>query len=149
MYYPPTMYYLPTPFFGQKLCGRVFIIQYPPTLYHGNAPCTGNDNCRQVTNFSHVDGFENSRFWNSSLHRQLQLLIEKFSLQNKLLIKRKNFFAVHSIHEIFLKVDSYNMNRNQMSLAVMLWLSGVVIDQAFISGGVDVRTETYLLIIAA
>ena len=35
-----------------------------------------------------------------------------------------------------------------MSLAVMLWLSGVVVAQAFISGGVDVRTETYLLIIA-
>ena len=35
-----------------------------------------------------------------------------------------------------------------MSLAVMLWLSGVVVDQAFISGGVDVHTETYLLIIA-
>ena len=133
------MYYLPTPFFGQKLCGRVFIIQYPPTLYRGNAPCTGNDNCRQVTNFSHVDGFENSQFWNSSLHRQLRLLNEKFSLQKKLLIKHKKFF---------LKVDSYNMNRNQMSLGVMLWLSGVVVDQAFISGGVDVRTDTYLLIIA-
>ena len=41
------------------------------------------------------------------------------------------------------------MNRNQVSLALMLWLSGVVVDWAFISGGVDVRVEAYLLIIAA
>ena len=40
------------------------------------------------------------------------------------------------------------MNGKQVSLAVMLWLSGVVVDWAFISGGVDVRADTYLLIIA-
>ena len=46
-------------------------------------------------------------------------------------------------------VDSYNMNGNQVKLAVMQLLSGVVVDRAFISGGVDVHAETYLLIIAA
>ena len=46
-------------------------------------------------------------------------------------------------------VDGYNMNGNQVSLAVMLWLSGVVVDRAFISGGLDMRAETSLLIIAA
>ena len=30
----------------------------------------------------------------------------------------------------FLAVDVYNMNGNQVSLAVMLWLSGVVVDQS-------------------
>ena len=49
----------------------------------------------------------------------------------------------------FLTVDGYNMNENQVSLAVMLWLSGVVVDWVFISGDVDVCAETYLLIIAA
>ena len=46
-------------------------------------------------------------------------------------------------------VDGYNMNGNHMSLAVMLWLSGVVVDRAFILGGVDMCAEMYLLIIAA
>ena len=41
------------------------------------------------------------------------------------------------------------MNRNQVSLAVMLWLSGVVVDQIFILEGLDVCAETYLLIITA
>ena len=56
---------------------------------------------------------------------------------------------VRSICEIFLTVDGYNMNENQVSLTVMLWLSGVVVDRVLISGGVDVHVETYLLIIAA
>ena len=56
---------------------------------------------------------------------------------------------VRSIREIFLTVDDYNMNGNQVLLAVMLWLSEVVVDRAFISKGVDVLTETYLLINAA
>ena len=58
----------------------------------------------------------------------------------------KNFcgiFRGRSIREIFLTVDGYNMNGNLVLLAVTLWLSGVVVDQAFISGGVDVRMETY------
>ena len=41
------------------------------------------------------------------------------------------------------------MSGNQVWLAAMLWLPGVVVDRAFISGGVDVRAETYFLIIAA
>ena len=45
--------------------------------------------------------------------------------------------------------DGYDLNKNQVSLAVMLWLSGVVVDWVFISEGVDVRTETYSLITAA
>ena len=45
---------------------------------------------------------------------------------------------VHSIHEILSTVDGCNINRYQVSLAVILWLSGVVVDQAFILGGVDV-----------
>ena len=40
------------------------------------------------------------------------------------------------------------MNGNQVLVAVMLWLSGVVVDQVFILGGLDVRVKTYLLIIA-
>ena len=44
---------------------------------------------------------------------------------------------VHSICEFFLTaVDGYNMNGSQVSLAVMLRLSGVVVDRAFISGRV-------------
>ena len=54
----------------------IYSIRPPSTTY-----CTGNNDSRQVTNFSHVDGFENSRFWHSSLDRQLRLLIGKFSLQ--------------------------------------------------------------------
>ena len=75
----------------------------------------------------------------------------------------REIFTIKIIHEkkfvvllrfvpyakFFLMVDSYNMNENQVSLAVMLWLSGVVLNRAFTSGGVDVRTETYLLIITA
>ena len=38
---------------------------------------------------------------------------------------------------------------NQVSLAVTLWLSGVVIDRTFTSGGVEVRMQAYSLIIAA
>ena len=40
------------------------------------------------------------------------------------------------------------MDENQVSLAVTLWLSGVVVDRAFTSGGVDVRAQAYSLIIA-
>ena len=40
------------------------------------------------------------------------------------------------------------MNENQVSLAVMLWLSGVVVNRAFTPGGVDMHAEAYLLIIA-
>ena len=56
-------------------------------------------------------------------------------------------FVVRSIRET-LTVDGYNMNGNLVSLAVILWLSVVIVDRAFISGGVDMRAETYLLIIA-
>ena len=56
---------------------------------------------------------------------------------------------VCSIHEFFLMFDHYNMDENQVSVAVTLWLSGVVIDQTFTSGSVDVRTQAYSLIIAA
>ena len=50
--YLPMIYYPPTTFFGQKLCGRVFIyIVSAHTLYRGTASCTGNDDSRQVTNF--------------------------------------------------------------------------------------------------
>ena len=92
-----------------------------------------------MTHFSHVDGFENSRFWHSSLDSQLRSSI-KFLWY---------IFAVRSIRETFLTVDGYNMNKNQVSLAVTLWLSGVVVDRAFTSGGVDVRAEAYLSNIAA
>ena len=40
------------------------------------------------------------------------------------------------------------MDENQVSLAVTLWLSGVVVDRTFTSGGVDVRAQAYSLIIA-
>ena len=49
----------------------------------------------------------------------------------------------------FLMFDHYNMDENQVSVAVTLWLSGVVIDQTFTSGSVDVRTQAYSFIIAA
>ena len=48
----------------------------------------------------------------------------------------------------FFNVDGYNMNENQVSLAVTLWLSRVVVDRTFTSGGLDVCTQAYLLIIA-
>ena len=51
----------------------------------------------------------------------------------------------HSRAKFFLTVDGYNMNGNQVSLGVMLWLSGVVVDRVFISGGVDVRAETSMV----
>ena len=44
--------------------------------------------------------------------------------------------------------DGYNMNQKKVLLGVMLWLSGVVIDWVFILGGMEVRAEAYLLIIA-
>ena len=40
--------------------------------------------------------------------------------------------AFRSIRKVFLMVDSYNMNENQVSLAVMLWLSGVVVDCGYL-----------------
>ena len=46
---------------------------------------------------------------------------------------------LRSIREFFLAVECYNMNGNQVSLAVMLGLSGVVIDRVFISRGLDVH----------
>ena len=63
------------------------------------------------------------------------------------IIRIKNF-VVHSIRKNFLMVDGYNMNENQVSLAVTLWLSRVVVDRTFTSGGLDVCTQAYLLIIA-
>ena len=45
-------------------------------------------------------------------------------------------------------VNGYKMNENQVLLAVMLWLSGVIVNWAFTSEGMDVCTEAYLLIIA-
>ena len=45
-------------------------------------------------------------------------------------------------------VDGYNMDENQVLLAVMLRLSRVVVDRTFSSGGVDVRTQAYFLILA-
>ena len=55
---------------------------------------------------------------------------------------------VHSNHEIYLTGDSYIMNENQVSLVLMLWLSEVVVHQAFTPRGVDMHVEVYLLIIA-
>ena len=37
-HYPPMMYYPPITFFGQKLCGRVFIMAYGSTPYVGMTP---------------------------------------------------------------------------------------------------------------
>ena len=98
-----------------------------------------------MTNFLHVDGFENSRFWHSSLDRRLLCRSGNNSC--------KKFCGIFSRFvpsaKFFLTVDGYNMNGDQVSLAVMLWLSGVAVNLVFISGGLDVRAETYLLIIAA
>ena len=57
-------------------------------------------------------------------------------------------------HEIFLMVDGYNMAElpvlpcirieSQVSLAVTLWLSGVVVDRAFTLGGVDMRARLFI-----
>ena len=79
-YYPPMMYYPPTPFFGQKLCGRVLIYILSAHLYRGTAPCTGNDNDSRPVSDKHIDGFEKSQFWHSSLDRQLRLSITSRSL---------------------------------------------------------------------
>ena len=46
--------------------------------------------------------------------------------------------------QFFLTVDDYNVNGKQVSLVVMLRLSGVVVDRTFISGGVDVRDSGQL-----
>ena len=70
-----------------------------------------------MTNFSHVDGFENSQFWHSSLDRQLHFSItlhrEIFTLK---IIRVKKIlwytFVVCSVRKIFLTVDGYNMNKN-------------------------------------
>ena len=53
---------------------------------------------------------------------------------------------VRLIHGIFLTVDGYNMNKNQILLAITLWLSGVVVNWAFTSGGVGMCVQAYLLI---
>ena len=57
--------------------------------------------------------------------------------------------------KFFLTVDSYIMASayyqvsGKLSLVVSLWLSGVVVDRTFTSGGVDVRAHAYSLIITA
>ena len=62
-------------------------------------------------------------------------------------------FAVRSTHKILLTVDGSTIRHREskLSLVLTLWLSGVVVDRAFTSGGVDVRGSTlaYSLIITA
>ena len=66
---------------GGVSCAMLDLILSIKRIDCAKAPCTGNDDSRHVTNFSHVDGFENSRFLHSSLDRQLRLSIGKFSDQ--------------------------------------------------------------------
>ena len=76
-----------------------------------------------------MDGFENSQLCHSSLDRHLVSGLGNFHFKNDL--RKKNFVVYFrsSIRKKFLTVDSYNMNGNQVWLAVMLWLSGVVVDR--------------------
>ena len=73
-----------------------------------------------------------------------------------------NFCSLFDPRNTFLMVDSYTMyeclecscclvyyQESQLSLVVTLWLSGIVIDQPFALGGVDVSVHTYSLIIDA
>ena len=57
-------------------------------------------------------------FVDHTLDREIFMLKKKSSKNFSL------YVAVRPIREVFLTVDGYNMNENQVSLAVMLWLSG-------------------------
>ena len=138
MYYPPTL------FFGWKLCGRVFAHTLPwDCSLYWKWRQQGSDSF-----FTCRDGFEKWQFWHSSLDCQLRTIVDWEIFTSKIIIFvvyfRGSFHPQNFLNGWRLQYEREPGVADCNAVAVRSSCrSGIYL------GSLYVRTETYLLIIAA